>query len=258
MKSLWTLMVFMLYCVASGYTQESEGKKKFGARESGLRIGYTVGQYTFRQAAADIYFYRLNHTLISNIDPQNRQIVSVEKDFKPVQTFRGIHLGGEMNEENYQLEFYFTTRKATSTSTYSCLNALSNAIEIENEKVRLRYNSITFAAGYPFKRLPIALGVNMDIGVLRAQHKYESLGNKWRNWFSTEKIFGGGQVPKTQVATYGLYLNLYLGKIMFKVNQNFTLLDGGLNSQSKKYTNLPNSTKVFPMANTSITASFKF
>jgi hypothetical protein len=258
MKSLWACVLIVL-CHTLCHAQESEGKKQFKNREGGIRIGYTVGTYTYRHSGADVYFYRINNGFTpAAASPDSPQILTTEKPFKSVQNFRGIHIGGEITEENYQMEVYFTTRKATTDARYTFNNGPGTPIQTEHEQIRMRYNSLTFALGYPFKKVPIAVGMCMDIGSLRTQHKFETHGNKWQNWFFTYKIISGDETPKTPVATYGAYLNIYIGRFMIKVNQNFALLDGDLNSQSYKYTNLPTSSKVFPMANTSISATFKF
>jgi hypothetical protein len=262
MKGLYALLIGFFWSSVFLYSQEnavpSSPKKGYDYFKSRIKIGYTLGQYTYHHSGSDIYMYRINNGFTSQAS--TKRIYSVDDQFSPMNFFRGIHIGGELGDENLRVEIYFTTRKSTSDAKYSYDNGVGTPIIQEHEKVRVRYNALTWGVGYRFEKLPmLTLGACLDIGILRTQIKLGSQDdNKWYPWFYSFKIFGSGVKPNTPVATWGLYASFDLGPISFRLNRNFTLLDGDLNSQTFKYTNIPWSSKVFPMANTSLSASIKF
>ncbi len=262
MKKHWALSFALFVSISCVYSQESNTaepkKNKYDYFKSRFKIGYTLGRYTYHQSGPDIYMYRVNNGLASS-EASTMRIYSIDDKFTPIQSFRGIHVGTEFGEGGFRTEIYFTTRKSTSDAKYTYDNGDGSPIINEHEKVRIRYNAMTLGIGYRFEKLPLlTLGTSMDLGILRTERKLSSQeGGKWEPWFYSFKISGSGVKPNTPVATWGLYAGIDLGPLSFKIAKNFTLLEGDLNSQTFKYTNIPWSSKIFPMANTSLTAAIK-
>lgn len=262
MKRPFIILIVLLFKVCSSLSQESstsEPKRNgYDYFKGRYKIGYTLGRYTYHHSGPEIYMYRINNGLVA-ADAATTRFLSIDDTFTPIQSFRGVHLGLEAGESNLRYEIYFTTRKSTSDAKYTYDNGDGTPVVIEHEKVRIRYNAVTLGIGYRFEKLPqVIIGTSMDLGVLRTEHKLESLPDaKWEPWFYTFGIFDDEVKPRTPVATYGLFIGFDLGPVSLKLARNFTLLDGDLNSQTYKYTNIPWSSKNFPMANTSLTAAIK-
>lgn len=262
MKGLHALLIVFLLSPVILFSQENttaEPKKsKYDYYKSRFKIGYTLGRYNYHHSGPDIYMYRVNNGLAPS-EASTMRIYSIDDKFTPIQSFRGIHVGTEFGEGGFRTEIYFTTRKSTSDAKYTYDNGDGSPIINEHEKVRMRYNAMTLGIGYRFEKLPqLTLGTCMDLGILRTERKLSSQeGGKWEPWFYSFKISGSGVKPNTPVATWGLYAGIDLGPLSFKLVRNFTLLDGDLNSQTFKYTNIPWSSKIFPMANTSLTAAIR-
>lgn len=258
------VFTFILIVIsADAFSQDSLSLKKHHGYDyfrSRFKIGYTIGRYTYHHSGPEIYMYRANNGLAAAGADNTMRILGVDDKFTPMQTFRGICIGAEIGEENLRLELYFTTRKSTSDIKYTFDNGIGTPVVDYHEKVRMRFNAMSLGLGYKFTKLPqLTMGVCADLGILRTQKKVASESGDWEPWFYSFPLKDGNPPkPTTPVITYGLYVCVDLGPLSFKLNQNFTLLDGDLNSETYKYTNIPFSSKNFPMANTSLTASVKF
>lgn len=262
MKRPVIILIALLINAVSLYSQETTTpeprKRSYDYFKGRFKIGYTLGRYAFHQSGPEIYMYRLNNGF-SPSGAGTMRYLSIDDRFTPIQDFRGLHVGFESGENSFRMEIYFTTRKSISDAKYSYDYGDGTPVVIEHEKVRIRYNAVTLGLGYRFEKLPqVIVGVNADLGILRTERKYESQeGGKWEPWFYSFKISGGGVKPNTPVATYGFFVGFDLGPVSLKLVRNCTFMDGDLNSETFKYTNIPWSSKNFPMANTSLTAAIK-
>lgn len=233
-------------------------RKGYDYMKGRMKIGYTVGHYRYQMSGPDVYMYRANNGLASAFADTSMHITAITDKFTPIDNFRGINIGFESGDEA-RVELWWTTRKSTSDVAYNYYSSTDFVVKEHREKVRVRYNAVTLAIGKRFgKSKRLTLGGCTDIGVLRVEKKVEGVTKGWDPWFWNFAIFDKTKLkPNTPVVTYGFYAAYDIGPLAFRVNTNFTLLDGTMNSQTYKYTNIPWSTKVFPMANTSFTVALK-
>lgn len=251
--------------VLLGQTQVADSLKKevhyYDYSQSRFKVGYSIGQYVFHLSGPEIYMHLKNNGFQTPDEPGNIRIHSIDDRFTPLQTFRGLSIGPEIESgSGMRVELIFTTRKNTSDCKYTYDTGEGTPVIQHHERVRIRYNALTFGYGYKFEKLRrLTVGTNMDIGILRTEKKVlsEDGDGKWYPWFYSFKILGDGIKPNAPVATWGLYFNYDLGPLQFKFNKNFSVLDGGLLSQTNKDSVIPWSEKKFPLSSNTITLSIK-
>lgn len=207
----------------------------------------------------EIYMWRINHGYADG----NTRILNVSDKFGSMQNFNGLSIMIENTGKEDKLCYAigWTMRKKVTDATYT-YDYGSSTPEVERtETVKMSTNMYFFSFGYRpgFANSKFQIGLSMDMGFLKTRIKTKdpnSPGSKWQPWFYTQKVLSNGITGNTPIAAWGIYASYDLGPLCIRLTHIRPVLDGNLNSQTFKYTNLPSSNKVFPIGNTMISALY--
>lgn len=195
----------------------------------------------------------------------NTRILKVSDKFGSMQNFNGLSLLIENSGKEEQLCYAigWTMRKRICDATYTYDHGASTPQVERTERVRMSTNMYFFSVGYrpTFAKSKFQVGASMDLGFLKTRIKTKDPNvndSKWKPWFYTQKVLGDGVTGNTPIAAYGFYTSYDLGRLCIRLTHLRSLLDGDLDSQTQKYTNLPYSSKVFPIGSTMISALYSF
>lgn len=231
------LTVLLLGNVNSVYADSPAG-------HGGLRFGYTRGFYRFSMSGPEIYMWRINNGYV----PENLLVLAikeVKEPFGQLNQFNSFQAYTEFEGSGLTAEAGLAVRRSSTEAVYTVITP-GGAEEEWREKVKLRYNEIFLTVGYRAPQSKLYLGVGLDIGMFSALHKIND--SKWSPWFYAFKIFGGDITARTPCAAVSLVASYDISYFTLRVYSQHAMMNPTLNSDSGKYTNIPWSTKVFPIA----------
>lgn len=243
----------LLLLLASGNTltaQEYDG--------SGIRVGYSYGMYTYHLSGPEIYCARFNSIALDT----SAALISFDDAHGSFQNFHGPSLSWQMESGpggHICLEIGWNARLRKSDGAYT-YNPGTGPIEYK-EKLKMSVNMVYMTIGYRPTGGRLMFGVGMDLGMLRTKMKYtDASGNmtKWEPWFFTMGILSKDPKPSTPVAGYTLSISYDISVFTVRVAHTRPLLDGEMNSNTGKYTNIPWSSKRFPITHTMVSLLFHF
>lgn len=236
------------------------------ARPGSFRVGYQYGQYSHRLSGPDIYIWRMNHGFNAmNLD-KNIRILNVSDEFGTLNDFHGIILmveGGYGTNESspVRYEFGWINRHKTTDIKFTYDRGDNTEVIEHYEKLKIRYNSAFMGLGYRPRNGNLLFGANMDLGVFRTSRKVDNKtmeDKSWQPWFYTVKVLGDGVTGMTPVIGYGFFISYDIKRINLRFSQSYGLLNADLNSETGKYTNIPWSSKNFPIQNANLALTFNF
>lgn len=226
----------------------------------GLRIGFGLGQYTRHVSGPEIYMWRVNNGYADG----NKRILDVSDKFGSMQDFKNIHLAFESADGPgiFTYEFSYSARFKVCDARYTYDNGPATPTGTRFEKAKMTLNTGSFALIVnPPKMNWLRPGVSMDIGFLRTKIKVEDdlAGNTdgWQPWFWSFKVLGSDITPKTPIAGVSVFALMDFNVVSLRITHMVPMLNGSLNSETGKYTNIPWSEKVFPIQHTVVTAYIK-
>ncbi len=222
------------------------------AGSGGLRFGYTRGFYRFSMSGPEIYMWRVNN----GYAPENLGVLGIKEVIEPfgqLNQFNSIQAYTEFEGSGLTAEVGLVLRRSATSAVYTVL-APSGLEEEWTEKVKLRYNEVFLTVGYRAPQSKLYLGAGLDIGIFSALHKIN--GSKWSPWFYAFKIIGGDITARTPCAAVSLVASYDISYFTLRVYSQHAMLNPTLNSESGKYTNIPWSKKVFPIAHVGVGLMF--
>lgn len=231
------LTVLLLGNVNSVYADSPAG---YG----GLRFGYTRGFYRFSMSGPEIYMWRINNGYAPE-DLGVLGIKAVKDPFGQLNQFNSAQAYMEFEGSGLTAEFGLAIRRSATSAVYTVVKS-GGAEEEWREKVKLKYNEIFLTVGYRAPQSKLYLGAGLDIGMFSALHKIND--SKWSPWFYAFKIFGGDITARTPCAAVSLVASYDISYFTLRIYSQHAMMNPTLNSESGKYTNIPWSTKVFPIA----------
>jgi hypothetical protein len=226
----------------------------------GLRIGFGLGQYTRHVSGPEIYMWRVNN----GYSDYNRRILEVSDKFGSMQDFKNIHLAYESEDGpgifTYEFSYSARFKVCDARFTYDTGPATPTGTRYEKAKMTLNTGSFSLIVNPP-KMNWLRPGASMDIGFLRTKIKVEDdlAGNSdgWQPWFWSFKLLGSDVTPKAPVAGVSVFALMDFKVISLRITHMIPMLNGSLNSETGKYSNIPWSQKVFPIQHTVVTAYIK-
>lgn len=230
------------------------------ASPGGLRLGFGLGKYTSHVSGPEIYMWRVNNGYADG----NKRILEVSDRFGSMQDFKNIHLAMESDggPGPFTYEFSYSARFKVCDARYTYDTGPNTPTGTRSEKTKMTINTGSFALIFnPSKMNWLRPGVSMDIGFLRTKIKVEDdlagTTGKWQPWFWSFKVLGSDITPKTPIAGVSVFAVLDFKVVSLRITHLVPVLNGSLNSETNKYTNIPWSEKVFPIQHTVISAYIK-
>jgi hypothetical protein len=234
------------------------------SRPMRFSIGYNYGEYANHLSGPEIYTWRMNHGFNAmNLD-KNLRILEVTDEFGSLNNFHGIIISlenGYGSDENSPIryEFGWVNRHKTTDIKFTFDRGDNTEVIEHYEKLKIRYNSAFFGLGYRPRNGNLFFGANMDLGLFRTSRKVDSKtveDKSWQPWFYTPKVIGNGITGMTPVVGYGFFVSYDISRFNIRLAQSYGLMNADLNSESGKYTNIPWSSKNFPIQNASLALTF--
>lgn len=265
-KQLITTLLIALLAVSVDADAKNPPRKRLQkmstANASGLFFGPVYGRYQYHMSGPEIYMWRKNNGYLGTYGsaPPDRQL-EIKDRFGDINNFYGLTLG--FNGEgmvNYSL--LWQHQRSVSDINYTYDTGPGTGVYNYSEKVKMTINWVSFAMGIRAgAREKLFLGGSIDIGMLKTVTKIDDEGNpngggKWQPWFYSFKVLGSGITPRTPVAAVGVIASYDIGPLTLRYSHNWGMLNGDMNSETNKYTNIPWSTKFFPVAANTIALTF--
>ena len=233
-----------------------------GGNTSGLFFGPLYGRYQYHMSGPEIYMWRKNNGYLGTYGtaPTDRQL-EIKDPFGDINNFYGWTLG--FNGEalvNYSL--LWQHQRSVSDIKYTYDTGPGTGVYNYSQKVKMTINWVSFAMGIRVgAKEKIFLGGSIDIGMLKTVTKIDDEGNpngsgKWQPWFYSFKVLGSGITPRTPVAAVSVIASYDIGPLTLRYSHNWGILNGDLNSETNKYTNIPWSSKFFPVAANTIALTY--
>lgn len=225
---------------------------------SGWRIGYSYGRYTYQLSAVEIYCAQFN----SIAQDTSAALVSFDDAHESFRWFHGPSVSWQMESGpsgHICLELGWNARLRRSDGAYTFDLGQGAGPQKYEEKLKMSMNMVYMTIGYRPTKGRLMFGAGMDLGMLRTKMKYtDASGNmgKWVPWFFTIGIFSKDPVPTTPIAGYTLSVAYDFSVFTLRLAHTRPVLDGDMLSQTGKYTNLPWSSKRFPLTNTMVSLYF--
>jgi hypothetical protein len=232
------------------------------AEGNSFRIGPSYGRYFYHLSGPEIYMYRVNN----GFEEGTARILEVSDKFGSVNDFGGFSVIYEMEayDKGLLMEIGWSMRRKSTDARYTYDYGPNTPVIDHYEKVKLSSNMLFFSLGYRPIRVPaLMMSFGMDMGFLRTKKKVidetDATSGKWMPWFYSVKIFDSGKVTaKTPIACSSFALSYDFSAFTLRLSHTMPILDGELLSQTGKYTNIPWSSKVFPMRHTMISLMYNF
>lgn len=232
------------------------------ASGNSIRIGPLYGRYFYHMSGPEIYMYRVNNGYIDG----TARVLEVSDKFGSANDFSGFSAIYEMEgyDKGLCMEWGWTMRRKASDARYTYDYGPGTPVIEHYEKVKMSTNMVFFTLGYRPPAVPaLMMSVGMDMGFLRTKKKVEDASDadsgKWMPWFYNVKIFDRGNVtPKSPIACYSFAVSYDISVFTLRLSHTMPILDGEMLSQTGKYTNLPWSSKVFPVRHTLISLMYNF
>jgi hypothetical protein len=232
--------------------------------KSGFFVGPLYGMYQYHISGPEIYMWRKNNGYIDPYgSPSTKRQLEVKDRFGNINHYYGGMIGLRVDGPiSYSL--LWQHQRSVSDIEYTYDNGPSTPVYNYYQKVKMTMNWVMFAFGtQALLNRNLFLGGSIDIGMLKTTTKVDDTGNpaeggKWAPWFYSFKVLGDGITPRTPIASVSLVGAYDIGKFTLRYSHNWGLLNGDMNSQTNKYTNIPWSSKSFPVASNTFALLYNF
>lgn len=224
---------------------------------SGIRIGYSYGQYTYHLSGPEIYCARFN-TIAQDT---SAAIVSFDDAHGSFQNFHGPSVSWQMHSDpsgHICLELGWNARLKRSDGAYT-YDVGAGPMKYE-EKLKMSLNMVYMTIGYRPTKGRLMFGIGMDLGLLRTKKRYTDPSgdfSKWEPWFFTIGL-NKEKKASTPVAGYTFSVAYDFSLFTLRVAHTRPILDGDMLSETGKYTNIPWSSKRFPITHTMVSLLIHF
>jgi hypothetical protein len=222
---------------------------------SGLRIGYSYGMYTYQMSGPEIYCAQFNAIALDT----SQALISFDDAHSSFRNFHGASVSYQLEPtgtaEKVCLELGWNMRFRSSDGAYTYEPVPGGGSVQYKERLKMSTNMVYMTIGYRPTGKRLMFGVGMDLGMLRTKRKFTDAGgsmSKWQPWFFTIGVLRDDPKPSTPIAAYTLSAAYDFSAFTLRIAHTRPVLDGEMLSQTGKYTNLPWSSKRFPITHTMV------
>lgn len=232
--------------------------------KSGLFLGPLYGSYQYHMSGPEIYMWRKNNGYIDVYGSTGtKRQLEVKDRFGNINNYYGGIIGFR-GKGMLGYSLLWQHQRSVSDIEFTYDNGPSTPVLNYYQKVKMTMNWIVFAFGnQSLLNEKLFLGGSIDIGMLKTVTKIDDEGNpnsdgKWGPWFYSFRVFGDDVTPRTPIASVSVVASYDFWQFTLRYSHNWGLLNGDMNSQTNKYTNIPWSTKAFPVASNTFSLLYNF